>query len=349
MQKGLVSIIVPAYNVECYIDKCLSSLVNQNYDNIEIIVVDDNSTDNTKVKLRSWSSNPKIKVIYNDNQSGPSKARNLGIDVAKGEYIVFTDADDWMELDAINNLLAPMKSSNEIDIVFSNFNFVYDDGRITLNNPISCNTEIPKIMIAELALKYLKSPNKFLLFSHSWSIMFKTEKIGDLRFDENLFSFEDMDFNFRYLPNINKAYYTTQLTYNHLVRGGNYASTAFSINHGPREKLFGYLTALPKLIEFIINYGKDRLVPWVYEDYGQAFSRLTIIQLIRVCGQLSNESWKPYKKFIDDLIKKEDTQQAIRFYKRRVGESRIIPWLIRRRLTYLLMKFCQRKAKKRYG
>ena len=94
----LISVIVPAYNVEKYIKTCLNSLINQTYSNFEIIVVNDGSTDQTEEILRSYQSNPKFR-IYSQKNGGLSAARNRGIKLVNGELVCFIDSDDSVKSD----------------------------------------------------------------------------------------------------------------------------------------------------------------------------------------------------------------------------------------------------------
>ena len=90
-----ISIVVPVYNVEAYVSKCIESIMHQDYENIEIIVVDDGSTDSSSKICEQYArSDNRIRLIHQENQ-GLSKARNNGIDIAAGEYIGFIDSDDW--------------------------------------------------------------------------------------------------------------------------------------------------------------------------------------------------------------------------------------------------------------
>lgn len=101
-----VSVIIPTYNVEQYITKCLDSVVMQTESNIEIIVIDDVSSDNTVKIVKEYTSNDnRIKLFVNQTNSGPSKTRNKGISEAKGEYIAFLDSDDWWSEDRVECLL----------------------------------------------------------------------------------------------------------------------------------------------------------------------------------------------------------------------------------------------------
>ena len=104
----LVSVVIPVYNVEKYVEKCLDSVINQTYQNLEIIIVNDGSTDNSlSVCQKKKLSDSRIKLINKEN-GGLSSARNAGIECAQGEFICFIDSDDWIELDYIEVLLNGM-------------------------------------------------------------------------------------------------------------------------------------------------------------------------------------------------------------------------------------------------
>lgn len=97
MNDPLISVIVPVYKVEKYLDECVESIVNQTYRNLEIILVDDGSPDNCPQMCDDWAKrDARIRVIHKEN-GGLSSARNAGLDVCTGEYISFIDSDDWLE------------------------------------------------------------------------------------------------------------------------------------------------------------------------------------------------------------------------------------------------------------
>ncbi|MBE7064724.1 MAG: glycosyltransferase [Ruminococcaceae bacterium] len=107
----LISIIVPVYKVENYLDRCVESIVNQTYKRLEIILVDDGSPDNSPAICDSWSErDPRIKVIHKRN-GGAAEARNAGLDVASGEYIGFVDSDDYIDKDMYRCMLAELEKS----------------------------------------------------------------------------------------------------------------------------------------------------------------------------------------------------------------------------------------------
>lgn len=114
--KSKISIIVPVYNVEKYLSRCIESLINQIYQNIEIICINDGSTDNSLQILENYTNKDnRIKVINQQNQ-GVSVARNIGLDNATGDYILFVDADDWLEISACETLTKQIEA--DLDIIF---------------------------------------------------------------------------------------------------------------------------------------------------------------------------------------------------------------------------------------
>lgn len=120
----LVSIIVPIYNVEQYVNRCVDSILAQTYGNIEVILVDDGSTDKSRERISVYNNDSRCKVIYKDN-GGASSARNVGINLAKGEYIYFIDADDYIDSVAVETLLRLILKENAD---FCCYRFYIDDG-----------------------------------------------------------------------------------------------------------------------------------------------------------------------------------------------------------------------------
>ena len=129
MFQSLLSVIVPCYNVEKYVDKCISSIVEQTYPNLEIILVDDGSTDNTRMLCDAWQErDSRIRVIHKQNE-GSSYARKTGVENATAEYITFVDSDDWIDKNMYSDMMTALLSTNS-DIVQCDFCIVHEDGQI---------------------------------------------------------------------------------------------------------------------------------------------------------------------------------------------------------------------------
>lgn len=129
--KAFVSVIIPTYNTGQYICDAIDSVVNQSYENFEIIVVDDGSSDNTKQILKPYMT--RIKYIYQDN-GGRASARNTGIRVAQGKYIAFLDSDDLWTSGKLEKQIMIMEENEEIDFLFGDKQRFRDDGTITTSS-----------------------------------------------------------------------------------------------------------------------------------------------------------------------------------------------------------------------
>lgn len=138
MNSPIVSIIMPVYNAEKFIYEAAMSTLNQSYRDIELIVVDDGSTDNSIAKL-SGINDERLRIIHQLNQ-GANVARNRGLAEARGEYVKFLDADDIFYPDAIEKQVKEMQSLGENEIVFGDFNFIDEDGKVYHENKIDIDT-----------------------------------------------------------------------------------------------------------------------------------------------------------------------------------------------------------------
>lgn len=129
MNQPLLTVIVPCYNVEQYVDKCISSIVNQTYSNLEILLIDDGSTDNTGAICDAWQEcDARIKVIHKQNE-GLSYVRKTGLEHTTAGYVTFVDADDWIDVDMYTGMMNTLLSTNS-DIVQCDICDVFEDGRM---------------------------------------------------------------------------------------------------------------------------------------------------------------------------------------------------------------------------
>lgn len=198
-----ISLIIPCYNCEKTIDRCLESVFAQNYDNLEIITINDGSKDNTLNILKRYAKNhPNLKVIDKPN-GGVSTARNLALKHVTGEYIQFMDSDDnFIGNDVLKKLVETMENS-KVDLVV--FNFTHPCFESHLKGGIY----------------YLKNKDDFKTYyqdffasSLPWNKMFKKEVITE-NYDENMHFAEDEKFNLANLKNIKKVAYLEDIMYNY--------------------------------------------------------------------------------------------------------------------------------------
>ena len=135
-----VSVIVPVYNTSKYLDKCINSLVNQTLEDIEIIIINDGSTDDSKKKIELWEKKDKRIKLYNKENGGQASARNLGLSVATGEYIAFLDSDDYVS-NEMYNLLYQEAKKDDFDIILCDYYLDYGD-KIIKNEKICSKTSL---------------------------------------------------------------------------------------------------------------------------------------------------------------------------------------------------------------
>lgn len=165
---GLISIIVPVYKVEAYLRRCLDSIVNQTYRNLEIILVDDGSPDNCPAICDEYAAkDSRVKVIHQKN-AGVSAARNAGLDAAIGDYIAFVDSDDWIELDTYEVALSKL-SNEKLDIVAFGYFCEFSDWS-DVHKMVDENDFIDNIMCCE------EPPNV-------WRYLYRREIFNELRFE----------------------------------------------------------------------------------------------------------------------------------------------------------------------
>ena len=123
----LISVIVPVYKAEKYLNQCIESIVSQTYQNLQIILVDDGSPDNCPAICDDWAKKDRRIVVIHKENGGQSSARNVGLDIARGEYVGFVDADDFIDHDMYEILLHSLVSTN-VDIVCCGSRIVNEKG-----------------------------------------------------------------------------------------------------------------------------------------------------------------------------------------------------------------------------
>lgn len=174
-----VSVIIPVFNGEPFLDRCLSSVINQSYNDIEIIIINDGSTDNTQSICESYSKNDPRVIIINKKNEGVSTARNVGLDTAVGDYIYFVDADDYVLEDGIEKLVKKA-IDNAADIIVAEYYVAYKGkkDKVTPVRAKSLNNFLCSILSGE---------------NHSalWNKLFKNKVFEGIRFPTDISYMED--------------------------------------------------------------------------------------------------------------------------------------------------------------
>lgn len=231
-----VSVIVPVYNVEQYLKRCLDSLVNQTFENIEIIALNNGSIDNSLNILKEYAKkDERIKIIDNDNL-GVSEARNIGISQSKGEYIVFVDSDDWIDTNMVEVLHKSIES-NDCDLVMCTYvrEFTDHSKEKVFNLPeesLYVNEEVKDKLLRKLVGpigRELANPEYLDALGTVWAKMYRTSllKDKDLRFVDlkEIGSGEDTLFNIFVFNEVSKVILLNKPMY-HYWRGNSNSITS---------------------------------------------------------------------------------------------------------------------------
>lgn len=214
--KCKISFIVPIYDVELYLRKCVDSLLHQDYEDYEIILVDDGSPDNCPAICDEYATRfDKIRVIHQENR-GLSGARNTGINAARGEYICFVDSDDYWEENVLGTLMKQIEQNN-LDVLRFNYRNVDESGqelRINKNGRMFAD-------YSELACTgecFLEK--RLWVACYAWQFIIKLYVAKTEKFTDGIY-FEDTDWTPRMLSKAQRVASTRQVVYNYLLRQGS--------------------------------------------------------------------------------------------------------------------------------
>lgn len=203
-----ISIVVPVYNVEKYLDKCINSILNQTLSEFELILIDDGSKDSSGLICDKYAeSDKRIKVIHKSN-GGMSSARNIGLDVAKGKYIGFVDSDDWIESD-MYELLYNICEDNNCDIANCS-SIIHYEQKTVINGGHS--------LIIHNREEAMKTMLEGKLYDEVvWTKLIKREILAGTRFTEGIV-YEDTDFTYRVIDKVQKVGCIGEPKYHYIKR-----------------------------------------------------------------------------------------------------------------------------------
>lgn len=208
-----ISIVVPIYNVEKYLCRCLKSIIAQTFTSWECILVDDGSTDNSYSICQKYAAiDSRFKVLHKKNK-GVSSARNAGLDEVQGKYVCFIDSDDWVSSQYLSHMYSVIETDNS-DLVITGHIRVNDDGAEF--NFKYADDLIEHERFADIFLKHNLQKH-----GSPWSKLFKTEIIKDLRFNPEVHLGEDIIYLYNYILNTNKISFSSYSDYYYVYRTGS--------------------------------------------------------------------------------------------------------------------------------
>lgn len=271
-----VSVIVPVYNVEKYLKKCLDSLINQTIQDIEIIVVNDGSKDNSEEIIKEYEKNNPEKIVYLKKENGGlSDARNYGIPYAKGEYIAFLDSDDYVELDMYEKMYELAKKENS-DMVECDFYWEYPN-----------KTKIDIGIIYSNQKEMLQKARVV-----AWNKLIKRSIIEEskVQFPKG-YRYEDVEFTYKLIPYLNKVSFAKE-PFIHYIQRENSIS---NVQNERTKEIF-------EVLEHVIEYYKEKGIYKEFEKeleytYARILLCSSLLRIVKIKdkkirNRLIKETWE---------------------------------------------------------
>lgn len=323
-----VSVVVPVYNAEKYIDRCINSIITQTLEDIEIILINDGSRDKSLEICKKYEYiDSRVRVIDKSN-SGVSSSRNLGIDISTGEYITFIDSDDWIEPNMIENLYIKAKEYKG-SIVISNYfrNYINEQHIINLNikdEYLEKNEIKEKLIFPLIGKQYIDEKDNILGFRSPWAKLFRLDIIKEhkIRFKEELTIYEDALFNIEFLSKVNKVIIDKNAYY-HYFNNSNSTLNSYNENCWIINKNYIELVS-----EFLIQNN--------YKN--QIGNRFIFMKLDLVTKAIFNECKSTSKKNIYKRIKNIDKICKDKVTKHTLKETNIINLDFKRKIGKFFIK-----------
>lgn len=283
MKEELLSVIVPIYNCEQYLSKCVDSIINSTYKNLEIILVDDGSIDNSGVICDEYSKKDNRIKVYHEVNSGPSIARNFGLSkMSGGGYVTFVDSDDWVEPKMYTKLIN-IANETKLDIVGCATATHHEDGSVT-NNYIG---------IPEGKIKKETVIRNILEGRHAWGScynkIFNKSLFLNNRFPDGIFHLEDYYLITRLFTEANGIYFSQQPMYNYNSREGSLSKK------GWYERKIEVLEMSDMICSYLSNQNYNEDLSKSISYFGFSNYAQTLYQLHKSNAANKNEIMKKYK------------------------------------------------------
>lgn len=302
--QDLISIIVPIYNTEKYLERCICSIINQTYKNLEIILINDGSTDNSLEICNKFKCIDRRIIVINKENGGQGESRNLGLDIAKGKYIGFVDSDDWIELNMYEKLIKNLKLTKSdiscCDTVNPKYKNTYEP---KCNNIITFNNY-------EGLLKHLESYGG--LDQCPVNKLYKKELFTNVRFLK-LTGYEDAGTIFKLFINSNKVVYESLPLYNYFYRENSTMTREFS------EKDYDRIKAYEEMEKVLTEIDTYKELVFYATNY-------KLGAIFYVVGEAMNRNKSCYLKMIKNI--RNECRYIIKYKKYNTIKQKIILYLI---------------------
>lgn len=326
----MLSIIIPVYNVENYLHECLNSVVNQTYRDIEIIIVNDGSTDNSKVIIEDFRKKDNRIIFIDQDNQGLAAARNAGVEIASGEYIAFLDSDDWINVKMYEKMISRMQEE-KADIVACGVEDRYK------------NKSVPSLILKDEVINNIQE-NKDTFFNDHvlkegvvvWNKIYRSEiiKRKKIKFiGKSHILQEDILFNFQYYLEVNTAVNIADIFVNYRIRSSSITKTSMSNIIEKNLRLIEYMheyilntNSIGQLDKYFSRMAYNMCNIATYHTENDSISEIKKVYIKSSSNQFFNSAFPVnllslhptslYKYFIDKQI-----------YKKAYGFAALLQWM----------------------
>lgn len=344
-----ISVIVPFYNAERYLKKCLNTILNQTIKkNFEVLMIDDASTDNS-YRIAKQYSNDKFVFFKLNTNLGPSAARNIGLKNAKGDYIYFLDVDDEIEPNTLETLFDKSDQCS-YDLIFSDKKWIYNSKNQRENiYDYEEDKNFGKLDILKSIIKRFEDPISTGKFFGLTGRLIKRSIIvkNKILFEEKLRYLEDDTFMWDILGHINKARYIKKQLYSYYVNPNTKTALAEGIEKG--FPISNFILVKEHVYKSLLLHKVEKEKAKRISEQGFIFfviSALISYSKSIILGKVENkEGDSNFKKIIHNVINDQNIRNSIKKYKRSARESFWIPFTIKMGSPKLLEFFCKLRAR----
>lgn len=297
MEKEKVSIIIPVYNSESTLKRCIESVINQTYKNIEILIINDGSKDKSLNIMNEYKNKDERIIVINQKNKGLSGARNTGVNNATGNYITFIDSDDYIKPNLVKDTIKIFEEY-ECDVVRNNYELSYENGKTELRNEMYEENRI--INIEEKKEELIQNILLGKVQSYSWLLTIKREILdkNNLKFDEDIFFMEDIVFIIRLIFFIKNIYFVREPNYFY------YQSNENSLTKDTKKyvKNINNILVMKKRLEKILKMHINE-----FENYIKIINTVYLNGIIGYL-KISVRNSGNYKEILDELKKIRESQ-----------------------------------------
>lgn len=315
MNRPLISIIIPVYNAESYIRRCIESVLSQTYKEIQVILINDGSTDNTLSILEEYSrSDSRIQLINKDN-SGVSRTRNIGIDISDGEYIGFVDADDYLEPEMYEKLYNAIKKT-AADVACCGYYQDFDTYKyeISVDDSLLADnkTYYELCGTSNILGQYFRQDIRSGIGDGNWNKLFRKDIISDIRYDNTLYC-EDVDFQIKVFEKCKKVVCIKEMLYHYV--DNSFSATKKEFN----DSKAGALNVVDDVLNRVLSTYPD------IKTQAYAFHLTWYISVLQdLMGNRNSKASKYYYKIIRNKIRQNSKFYFQNKYSKRLDQFYLV-------------------------